>query len=59
MIGLKPSSLTGVFGASVGRRCRADASYDVYAAANLPRNAYKFAKPISVITWAAFLAKPR
>jgi hypothetical protein len=32
---------------------------DVYAVNNLRRKAYKFARPISTITWAAFFASPR
>jgi hypothetical protein len=31
----------------------------VYAVTNLWRKAYKFARPISTITWAVFLASPR
>jgi hypothetical protein len=31
----------------------------VYAATKLLRKAYKFARPISTITWAVFFASPR
>ena len=34
-------------------------SEGVYAATNLLRKAYKFARPISTITWAVFFASPR
>jgi len=34
-------------------------SWAVYAATNLLRKAYKFARPISTITWAVFFASPR
>jgi hypothetical protein len=42
----------------VGHLHAADAT-GCHAAANLLRKAYKFAKPISTITWAAFFASPR
>jgi hypothetical protein len=53
------SRLTGVSGVTVGDLHTADAIRLVYAVTNLRRRAHKFARPISTITWAVFLASPR
>ena len=59
-VGLTGSSnrIDRFLGAFVGPFRTADAG-GVYAATNLLRKAYKFANPISIITWAVFLASPR
>ena len=47
-----------ILGAAVDHLHAADA-IGCHAASNLLRKAYKFARPISAITWAVFFASPR